>query len=142
MELLFMKLLRLLTSTLLILTFLMPASVLAEVDWQARATLKTKSNPVDVAVSADGKYTFVLGEDGNLFIYTAQGDLYDTIIVNPDMDRVSVDGTGSRLLLSNNKAGTVHELLIDYVAEFTYDGSPFLGNNNAPVVVAVFSDFQ
>lgn len=142
MELLFMKFLRLFTSVLLILTFLVPASVFADVDWQARSILKTTSKPIDIAVSADGKYTFILGEDGKLFIYTAQGALYDTITVNPEMKKLSVDGTGNRVFLSNYKNSTVHELLIDYVAEFNYEGSAFLGNNEAPVVLAVFSDFQ
>ena len=137
-----MKFLKPITCAILIYTLIMPGTLFADVDWQARSTLKTSSKPIDVAVTADGKYTFILGENGKLFIYTAQGTLYDTIEVNPDMKKVDVDGTGNRVFLSNYKTSSVHELVIDYVAELDYTGSPFLGNAEAPVVLAVFSDFQ
>jgi hypothetical protein len=128
-------------SIFLLLTSL-PGLAGAGVDWQAKTTIKPDSAPIDVAISADGKQTFILTEGGKLQIYDPQGKLVDTIEVDPAMNRISSDASGNRVLLSSTKKGTVHELQIEYVANLSYDGSPFIGNSDAPVVLAVFSDFQ
>jgi len=120
----------------------LPGFAGAEVDWQARTTIKPGTPPIDIAISADGKQTFVLSEGGKLQIYDPQGKLIDTIEVDPAMNRISSDGSGNRLLLSSTKNGTVHELQIEYFVNLSYDGSPFLGSSDAPVVLAVYSDFQ
>jgi hypothetical protein len=128
-------------SIFLLLTSL-PGLAGAGVDWQAKNTIKPDSAPIDVAISADGKQTFILTEAGKLQIYDPQGKLVDTIEVDPAMDRISSDASGNRVVVSSSKKGTVHELQIEYVSNLSYDGSPFIGNSDAPVVLAVFSDFQ
>ncbi len=128
-------------SIFLLLTSL-PGLAGAGVDWQAKTTIKPGSAPIDVAISADGKQTFVLTEGGKLHIYDPQGKLIDTIEVDPAMNRISSDASGNRLLISSTKNGTVNELQIEYVVNLSYDGSPFIGSSDAPVVLAVFSDFQ
>ena len=128
-------------SIFLLLTSL-PGLAGAGVDWQAKTTIKPDSAPIDVAISADGKQTFVLTVGGKLHIYDPQGKLIDTIEVDPAMNRISSDASGNRLLISSTKNGTVNELQIEYVVNLSYDGSPFIGSSDAPVVLAVFSDFQ
>lgn len=128
-------------SIFLLLTSL-PGLAGAGVDWQAKTTIKPDSAPIDVAISADGKQTFVLTEGGKLQIYNPQGKLIDTIEVDPAMNRISSDASGNRVLISSTKNGTVNELQIEYVSNLSYDGSPFIGSSDAPVVLAVFSDFQ
>jgi hypothetical protein len=128
-------------SIFLLLTSL-PGLAGAGVDWQAKNTIKPDSAPIDIAISADGKQTFVLTEGGKLRIYNPQGKLIDTIEVDPAMNRISSDASGNRVLISSTKNGTVNELQIEYVANLSYDGSPFIGSSDAPVVLAVFSDFQ
>ena len=120
----------------------LPGLAGAGVDWQARTTIKPDGAPIDVAISADGKQTFVLSEGGKLQIYDPQGKLIDTIEVDPTMNRIASDGSGSKLLLSSTKNGTVNEIQVEYVVNLSYDGSPFIGSSDAPVVMAVFSDFQ
>ena len=120
----------------------LPGPAGAGVDWQASKTIKPAGAPIDIAISADGKQTFVLSEGGKLQIYDPQGKLIDTIEVDPSMNRLASDGSGNRLLLSSTKNGTVNEIQIEYVVNLSYDGSPFIGSSDAPVVLAVFSDFQ
>lgn len=127
---------------LLLLAATLPGPVKAEVDWQTRKAIKTGKTPLDIQVTADGKRTFVLTEGGRLEIYDSSAALIDTIAVDPNMNLLSADGTGDRVFLGNSKDNTVHELLIEYVAEFNNEGSPFLGKSNAPVVLTFFSDFQ
>ena len=128
-------------SIFLLLTSL-PGLAGAGVDWQAKNTIKPDSAPIDIAISADGKQSFVLTEGGKLQIYDQQGKLIDTIEVDPAMNRISSDASGNRLLISSTKNSTVNEIQIEYVTNLSYDGSPFIGNSEAPVVLAVFSDFQ
>lgn len=127
---------------LLFATTILPGFVQAEVNWQTRKTIKTGQTPLDIHVTADGKRTFILTEGGKLQIYDNNARLIDTIEIDPSMDILSADATGGRVFLGNSKNNSVHELLIEYVAEFSYEGSPFMGNSEAPVVLAFFSDFQ
>ena len=137
-----MKIFRVFTSLFLIISLITPGLSFAEIDWKARVTITPQSKPIDIAITADGKHTFILGEGGKLYIYTSAGRLHDTIEVSEDMNKIAVDGNGARIFLSNDKKNTVHELILDYVVAMDYKGSAFLGNSEAPVVLAVFSDFQ
>ena len=127
---------------LLLAATTLPGFAQAEVDWQTRNTIKTDHPPLDIHVTADGKRTFILTEGGKLQIYDNNARLIDTIEIDPSMDTLSADATGGRVFLGNSTSNSVHELLIEYVAKFSYEGSPFKGNNEAPVVLSFFSDFQ
>jgi DNA-binding beta-propeller fold protein YncE len=128
--------------SLMMLSFFMAGGVSASVEWQTGGSIKTGQPPIDLAVSADGKYTFVLTKGGELKIYTANGSLTDTISISAEFDTVATDGSGSRVYLGNSKKSTVQEIRITYRAKFSEVDSPFLGKSDAPVVMAVFSDFQ
>lgn len=132
---------RILLSLLIMSSFLV-GSVSASVEWRTGGTIKTGKPPVDLAVTSDGKWTFVLAKGGELQIYNSAGKLSDTIQVSSDFDTVATDGSGSRIYLGSSKKSTVQEIRITHRAEFSYVGSPFLGKSSAPVVLAVFSDFQ
>ena len=127
---------------LLLSTAILPGFVQAEVNWQTRKTIKTEQTPLDIHITADGKRTFILTGGGKLQIYDNNASLIDTIEIDPSMDLLSADATGGRVFLGNSQNNSVHELLLEYVAKFSYEGSPFMGNSNAPVVLAFFSDFQ
>ncbi len=127
---------------LLLATTVLPGFIHAEVNWQTRKTIKTDKAPLDIHVTADGKRTLVLTEGGKLQIYDSNAVIIDTIEIDPAMDTLSADGTGGRVFLGNSKTKTVLELVIEYIADFNYSNSPYLGNNEAPVVLAFFSDFQ
>ncbi|MEN8142426.1 MAG: hypothetical protein ABFQ82_02375 [Thermodesulfobacteriota bacterium] len=128
--------------SLMILSSFLAGSVSASVEWRTGGSIKTGTPPVDLAVTADGKFTFVLTKGGELQIYSASGKLSDTITVSADFDTVATDGSGSRVYLGSSKNSTVQELRITHRAQFSEVGSPFLGKSDAPVVLAVFSDFQ
>ncbi len=127
---------------LLLVGLLTAPPVWAKVDIQTRPAVKTATPPLDVALAADGRHAFVLSEGGLVTIYGSDGKAIDTFKVDPTTDRLSVDGIGKQLYLSSNKSGTINQVLVDYQADFDYTGSPFKGKANAPVVMAVFSDFQ
>jgi len=114
----------------------------AAVEWELLKSLNTDSRPLDVAVSADGKLVFILTENGTVFIFGADGTPIDRIAVGPQAERIAVDPEGERLYVTNRQAKRVDVLQIDTLREINLSGAPFKGKEKAPVVVAVFSDFQ
>ncbi len=112
----------------------------AELGLQKNLTLEEA--PLDMATSPDGQKLFLLLAGGTVQIYSAAGKLEDTLRVDAGADRIEVSPKGDRLYLSNSKAGTLQITAVDYIQNINTVGSPFKGPENAPVVVAVFDDFQ
>lgn len=105
-------------------------------------TMKLDSTPVDMASSADGSRIFVLTDQGEIIVYSPKGQLQGRVAVDKDVDQIRVSPKGNSLLLSSRKNKTVQVVSIDFIVDVDVAGSPFKGPENAPVVVAVFSDFQ
>jgi hypothetical protein len=118
------------------------AESFARVEWDVQQKLKMDTPPVDVAVSTDGKWIFVLNDSGTILIYSSNGKLEDKISVGSHVDQIRVGPKDNLLLLSSRKNKTVELLTIDFINKINISGSPFKGSADAPVVVAVFSDFQ
>jgi hypothetical protein len=114
----------------------------ARFEWDVQQKLKMDTPPVDVAVSTDGKWIFVLNDSGNILIYSSNGVLEDKISVGSHVDQIRVGPKDNLLLLSSRKNKTVELLAIDFIHKINISGSPFKGSADAPVVIAVFSDFQ
>jgi len=106
-------------------------------------TVTLDTPPLDVAVSPDGTWTFVLGEGGKLAIYNADGELNDILDVDPGATAITVTGKrGERLLVTSRTGRTLTVYRLQFAAQIDTSGSPFLGNPDAPVTVVLFSDFQ
>lgn len=132
---------------MLFATILLALPCQAGVDWEISNTLKTPTAPLDVAASLDGKWTFVLAEGGKLLIYSDKGALEDTIAVDPAMDRIASSGLQAanlpdRVYLASSKSKTVQTVTLDFSVQINIQGAPFLGQENAPVVIVAFSDFE
>jgi protein-disulfide isomerase len=128
-------------------TLLLAAPCQAGVEWEVSNTLKTPASPLDIAVSLDGKWTFVLAEGGKLLIYSDKGVLEETIAVDPGMDRIASSGLQvanipDRVYLVGAKNKIVQTISLDFSVPINIQGAPFLGPENAPVVIVVFSDFE
>ena len=114
----------------------------ASVEWNVQKTLQLESAPVDVAVSADGKQIFVLTEQGQILIYASGGPFLDKIDVGNQFDHIKVGPGGDYLVLNSRKNKSVQVIMLDFIQDINVSGSPFKGSENAPVVVAVFDDFE
>ena len=114
----------------------------ADVEWNIQKTLKTDTPPVDVTVSRNGKWIFVLTAPGNILVYTPDGKLQDKIGVGKHIDQIEVGPQEEMLLLKSRSNQTIEILAIDFVQKINISNSPFKGPADAPVVIAVFSDFQ
>ena len=114
---------------------------MAEVQTRQINQLPLSAEAVDLTVSADGKRVFVLQDDGNLEIFSIQGEKQGTIAVGKDVTNISAQGE-TLLLLTRKGKKEVEYLLIDVVQQIKTDGSPRLGRADAPVEIVVFDDFQ
>ncbi len=104
-------------------------------------TFTASTNIVDLAVSDDGNLTFILGPNGKVTIYTKDGGK-EEIAVDGEFDQINAPGLGDKIWLSSQKTKQVKEVFVDFVKQMSADGSPFLGEEKAPIVITTFSDFQ
>jgi len=116
--------------------------VKGEVEWDVKKTLKLESPPVDLAASLNGKYIYVLTDQGSILIYSVEGKLEDRISVGRQVDGIRVGPWEDVILLTSKKNNQVQILLLEFIKDIDLSNSPFKGPADAPVQIAVFSDFQ
>jgi len=104
--------------------------------------LKSEESPLDAAVSLNGKWIFVLTDQGSILIYSSDGTLKEKISVGDHVDGIKVGPRENILLLTSRKNKTVQVISLDFIQNIDVSGSPFKGPADAPVVIAVFNDFQ
>lgn len=114
----------------------------ATVEWQIIQTLNIDASPLDMAVSPDGRSIYVLTEDGNIHIYSADGTLKDKIHIGSRVNHIKIGPKGERLFVSSRQNKTLKVITLDYIYDINISGSPYKGAKDAPVIIAVFSDFQ
>ena len=79
---------------------------------------------------------------GEILIYASSGKLEDTISVGEHVDSIRVGPKDDVLLLTSGKEKRVQIVTLDFIKEIGISDSPFKGNADAQVVIAVFDDFQ
>ena len=97
---------------------------------------------LDLAVSNDGRWTYVLTKSGEVAIYGISGNLIQTLKVGKGFDTIEYSPAGNRLLFSGSGKQELKILTLSMLYELDYRGSPFKGPADAPVTIAVFNDFQ
>jgi hypothetical protein len=127
---------------LFVLFFSLSSLALAEVEKGASKTIKLEAKPIDMTMTADGKYTFILAEGGKVLIVDSSGTVSDTLKVSDSAVSIATSPDGSFLLLADNKANTLDVVQISFVVDIDISGLPFKGPAAAPVVIAMFSDYQ
>lgn len=135
-----MKFQPLLVAAALFLGLALPAS--AEVEWDVVKTLSLEKKPLDVAVSADGKEIYVLLKGGEVQIYSAGGQLQESLDLGFPADSIALAPAGNLLYAGSGENKSVQVVRLEFVQQISTAGSPVKGAKNAPVTVAVFNDFQ
>jgi hypothetical protein len=126
-------------STLAALLYMLP-TCFAALDGNVIQTFNLKDPPLDVAFSTSRNKVFVLTDKGQIQVYEPNGTLDETMDVGKEFDRFWHIQGSDVLVLSEKK--TVQIVELNFVEQIDTSGSPFRGPENAPVVVAVFSDFE
>ncbi len=131
--------------SILAASFLMSLPVIpahAETEISIRKTIQLENAPVDMVASRNGRYIFVLTDNGEIQIYTASGILDDTIQVGKGVVQVIPGAREDMLFLRNRADKTIRMITFDSVKNIKIEGAPFTGAEKAPVTIVLFSDFQ
>ena len=113
-----------------------------KLDWTVMQTWKMETEPLEIVQSLDNKKVFILGTDSKVYIYTPTGTKLGTIPVDKGTTSIDIAPRGETLYLINQKGKSYTAIDISVTQNFDTTGSPFLGNENAPVQLVIFSDFQ
>ncbi len=120
-------------------------SARAAVEWQVLKTLDIEGTPVDVAASLDGQTTFVLTDKGDIFLFGPDGALKEKISLGEPADTLDLTpprGNMITLVVGSKEKKTVKIIFLETIQKINTADSPFKGPKDAPVTIAVFTDFQ
>lgn len=112
------------------------------VEWRERGKFELGVNPIDFAFSLDGKYAFILTEENTVAVYDRKGTLQGKIPVAPGVSSIDISPQGEFLYLVDTEKKNSTIISVDFVFKFNITDAPFKGLEDAPVTIAVFSDFQ
>lgn len=100
-----------------------------------------KGAVLDLAISGDGRWTFVLTDRGEVAVLDQDGGLSQKIGVGQGFESLEFDqGTGKLWL--GGKGGRLKVLHLSLRYDIDVSGSPSRGPAKAPVTIAVFTDYQ
>ena len=117
--------------------------VKAEIERGDSRSIKLDAKPIDMTITADGKYTFVLADGGRVLSYdNGTGELKGALKVSESATSIATSSGGEFLLFADSENDTLEMLGISFVVDIDIAGLPFKGPADAPIVVAVFSDYQ
>lgn len=137
-----MKLRLLILSLSVLISTAVLSPCFAAVEWSVQKKLQMEAPPVDVAVSLNDRWVFVLNDRGEVLVFSSDGSLKEKIQVGRHIDQIKVGPRNDLLYLSSRKNKTVEIVEIDFIQNINTAGSPFKGPADAPVVIAVFTDFE
>ena len=123
----------LLSSLMAFLIFFSYNTCFAGVELNLAAEIKTEKPPVDIAVTPDGRYVFVLTDDSKVSIYTGMSVLKGRFNVDPGVVKIAAPEGGDILYLMNKKNKTVDAVHVDFIEKINIAGSPFKGDRKSVV---------
>ncbi len=115
---------------------------MAEVEWEIQQIIKFEKKPVDIVMSVNGSYLFVLTDDGIIHVYDSEANLKGIIEAGKNIDSLACGLDEHLLIIKSKKDREVRKITFDFLQEIDTEGSPYIGNKNASVVISVFSDYQ
>jgi hypothetical protein len=114
----------------------------AGLEWKIIKDLDLKASPLDVAPSADGQWLYIL-TPGEILVYSMQeGKIIDQVPVGKEFDRIVSLPRANGLTLSSSTKNTIQIIMLENILTIDVSGLPFKGPRDAPVVIAVFDDYQ
>ncbi len=119
-----------------------PQIVQADLEWKIIKDLDLKATPLDIAPSADGKWLFILTPGEVLVCSVQEGKVIDQIPVDKEFDRIASLPQANVISLTSSTKKAVQMIGFALIHKIDVTGLPFKGTPDAPVTVAVFTDYQ
>jgi WD40 repeat protein len=114
----------------------------ADVEWTIVKQIDLKARPLDISLSPDGRRLFILVPGEILLYSTSDGTVTERIPTDKSFDRLTYSPGDDSLILTSSSAKTLNIIRLEFSHRISISGLPFLGPDDAPVTVAVFSDYQ
>jgi len=116
--------------------------VSAELEWTFRQQVPLTSAPLDNAVSADGELLYILSA-GQILVYALnENKIVNTIPIGNEYDSIAVSPKGNSLIVTSSAGKSLKIIDLEFVYNIDISGLPLKGPADAPVTIAVFSDYQ
>lgn len=114
----------------------------ADVDLKIKSELEFEKPPVDITFSRDGQWLYILFQNGDLLIYTYQGEMKGKVEVGPGFDKIEPGPFEDEIYLLNRKTNKIKIIEATPIRGIDISTSPFKGAADAPVVIVEYTDFQ
>lgn len=131
-----------LTFLFLILALVPVSTGMADVDGQVVSRLTLAEPTLDMSLSRDGHWLYLLTASGKLLIYSSRGQFNGKIEVGQGIDQVQAGPTEEQVYLLSSKTKSVQVMEVSYTFKIDTSASPFKGPADAPVVIVEYTDFQ
>ena len=122
--------------------WLFPQITPATVEWKIIQKLDLNTTPLDIASSADGLWLFILTPGEILIFSTQESRITEHVPVDPAFDRITAFPRGNVLTVTSSTQKTLQIIYLETVHKIDVTGLPFKGPQDAPVTIAVFTDYQ
>ncbi|KJR98920.1 MAG: membrane protein [Desulfobulbaceae bacterium BRH_c16a] len=112
------------------------------IEWNMQQNWPTSGKYLDMVHSLDGKYVYMLNDKQQVQVYNNQGQLQGSIPVEEGVTNIDIAPQGELLYLVNNAKQTFSSIAVSFVIDIDTTGAPFKGPADAPVTIALFTDFE
>ena len=119
-----------------------PQFLHADIEWRVIKEIELKDQPLDMVNALDGKTLFILVPGEVLIQDMKSNDILQRIPVGKEFDKIVHSPRNNTLILTSSSNKTLQIIQLERIHQFDYSGLPFMGAKNAPVTIAVFSDYQ
>jgi protein-disulfide isomerase len=113
-----------------------------KIEWKVQSSWKVEGKPLDMVHSLDHKLVFILSTEKNVLVYDNKGVLQGKIPVGENVTAIDIAPQGESLYLIDAEAKSFTSVALSYVVDIDTTGGYFLGNPEAPVTIALFTDFE
>lgn len=119
-----------------------PKGIDKKVEWSTTTSWKLPAKPLSFVHSLDGKRVYILTDNHKVNIFTPQGELLGSIPVSKGVTNIDITPYGEQLFLVDSENNTFTNLSVSFISKISAGSSPFKGPVNAPVTIALFTDFE
>jgi len=120
----------------------LPQHAQAGLEWRTIKDVDLKTEPLDISMSDDGQLLFIL-TSGEILVYSVREEkIKNRIPVEKDFDRLTYSPKAKALTISSSAKKALQIILLEYIQEIDITGHPYKGPEDAPVTIAVFTDYQ
>lgn len=104
--------------------------------------MRLPAEPLDVTVSQDGRWFFVLIQGQVLVFQAGASEPMSSLEVGKEFDRLTHSAAHEALVLSSRSAKKLEVLRLEFIEDVATEGHPSKGSEKAQVTIAVFDDYE